>query len=443
MTVSAPAVLVERAARVPDLLTLAAALPGTASLHRVRGWTVVLGEPLATLHDLGALSAAADQIGWRAARDPALPPFTGGLAGFVTDELSRGLLALPPVPARPAPAPLPSLAFGVHDTALCADPAGEVWLVAAELPGWSREPAGTRLGSLRELVRTAPAPAEAAVPEASLVTSSLDRAAHAAAVAQAREWIAAGDLYQLNLTMHLRAAWTGGGAALARRLWAASPGAAHAAWLRTDAGVEIVSASPETFLRTDGDEVAVRPIKGTAARSDDPDADAAAAAALRQSAKDAAEHVMIVDLERNDLGRVAVHGSVRVPEFAALEGHPTVWHLTSTVAATLRPEVSLGDLLAATFPCGSVTGAPKRMAVDRIGALEPSARGVYCGAIGVISRGLVDLSVAIRTAVVHDGAAHYGTGGGIVADSDPAAEWREALDKAEAFFVATNARLPR
>jgi len=443
VTAAGPAVRIERAGRTPDLLALADALPGPASLYTVRGWTVVLGEPLDTLHELAALSDAADRIGWRDARDPALPPFTGGLAGYLTDELSRGLLALPPRPARPAPAPLPALAFGVHDTALCADPDGTLWLVAADLPGWSRRPPGERIDALRRLVADAPAPPAGTAPPPTTAAASLDRAAHAAAVAQAREWIAAGDLYQLNLTLQVRAAWTGGGAALARRLWDASPGAAHAAWLRAGAGVEIVSASPETFLRTDAGQVAVRPIKGTAARSGDARDDAAAADALRHSPKDAAEHVMIVDLERNDLGRVAVHGSVRVPEFAALEGHPTVWHLTSTVTAALRPDVTLGNLLAATFPCGSVTGAPKRMAVDRIDDLEPTARGVYCGAIGVVSRGLVDLSVAIRTAVVHDGVAHYGTGGGIVADSRPDDEWQEVLHKAEAFFAAANTRLPQ
>lgn len=151
---------------------------------------------------------------------------------------------------------------------------------------------------------------------------------------------------------------------------------------------------------------------------------------------------MIVDLERNDLGRVCEPGTVRVTDYAALEGHPTVWHLTSTVQGRLRDGVGLGELLTATFPSGSVTGTPKRMAVARTALLEPVRRGVYCGAVGIVSPGMVDLSVAIRTAVVHNGVASYGTGGGIVADSHPAAEFGEAMDKAAAFYTATGASPP-
>jgi para-aminobenzoate synthetase component I len=152
---------------------------------------------------------------------------------------------------------------------------------------------------------------------------------------------------------------------------------------------------------------------------------------------------MIVDLERNDLGVVCEPGSVHVSELAALEAHPTVWHLTSTVEGTLRGDVSTSDLLRATFPCGSVTGAPKRMAVCRTTLLEPIRRGAYCGSIGVVASGLVDLSVAIRTAVVGGGVASYGTGGGIVAESTPDAEWEEALAKASGFLAATGAAPPR
>ncbi|HWH32935.1 MAG TPA: anthranilate synthase component I family protein [Egibacteraceae bacterium] len=438
---SAP--LLERHPGEADLLGLAAASPGFAQLHTVRGWTVALCDPLDVVTDLAELSAAASRLGWRAPRDPALPPFTAGLAGFLTDTLSAGLLDLAEPAGRPAPAPLPPLAFGLYDTAVLRDPDGEVWLAAGELPGYSTVPAAQRLAGLRERVaRAAPPPDGAAAPPPARVTASLSRDGHAKAVRQAQEWIAAGDLYQLNLTLQLRAPWGLGGAALARRLWQATPGAAHAAWLRAPGGTEVVSASPETFLRVDGDRAVVRPIKGTRPRHADPRRDHAERLALEASVKDRAEHVMIVDLERNDLGRVAVAGGVTVEALAATEALPTLWHLVSTVSARLRPEVSLEDLLAAAFPCGSVTGAPKRMAVARIGALEPVQRGVYCGATGVIGPGLVDLSVAIRTAVVHDGQASYGTGGGIVADSDPDAEWQEVLHKAEAFFSAANARLP-
>lgn len=432
--------LLERHPGDIDPLRLAASVAGFSQVHTVRGWTIALWSPLRVLRDLPELSDVAERLAWRGARDPALPPFTGGLAGWLTDDLAPRFLHLDADDPRPSPAPLEALTFGLYDTAICRSPDGQVWLTACDLPGESRSPAAERLAALRDVlarVTTLELWPERVREEA---RPSLDAAEHADSVARVRAWIAAGDLYQLNLTVQFRAAWPHGGEALARRLWAASPDAPHAAWLRAPGGAEIVSVSPETFLRTDGDRAVMRPIKGTRPRSDDALRDDAQARALRASAKDRAEHVMIVDLERNDLGRVAVPGTVVVRELAALEAHPTVWHLTSTVEARLRDKVGLHELLAATFPCGSVTGAPKRMAVARIREVEPLRRGVYCGALGVIGPGLVDLSVAIRTAVVHDGVAHYGAGGGIVADSDPTQEWQEVLHKAQAFFSATNTR---
>ncbi|CAN5868665.1 hypothetical protein BH23ACT8_BH23ACT8_02410 [soil metagenome] len=457
------------AAPAAELLRLAAGDEGAAVA--VRGWQVFGVDPLGAVWNLRALAAVADACGWREERDPDGPPFAGGAIGFITDDVSPGLLDLAVTDRRPAPAPLAPVRFGVYDTALCQDPAGRLQVVAADVPGWTREPAAVRAARwearvaalTRECARAREGDShtlggggaqhrpqtlggsgdasDALAPRRRHATPSLDAAAHRAAVAAAQAMIAAGDLYQLNLTLQLAVDWPHGGAALARRLWAASPGAPHAAWLRAG-DAEVVSVSPETFLATDADRVVTRPIKGTRPRVADPAADRAEAAALQASAKDAAEHIMIVDLARNDLGRVCVTGTVRVPELAALEAHPTVWHLTSTVRGRLRPEVGLDDLLAATFPPGSVTGAPKRMAWSRIRELEPIRRGVYCGAIGVVTRGLVDLSVAIRTAVVAAGVASYGAGGGIVADSDPAAEHAEALDKAAAFLTATNATAP-
>ena len=423
-----------------DLLALAASQDGFAQLLTVRGWRIALFDPLRVVTDLPALAGAGDALRTAPPAPPGAPPFTGGLAGFLSDEPVAAMLGLNPRDGRPPVAPLPPLAFGLYDTAVCQAPDGSVWLAAVDVPGESTAPAASRLERLRALVSEPPRPRDDETPGQGRVASTLDADAHASAVRTVRDWIAAGDLYQLNLTTHFTAPWAHGGAALARRLWTATPGAPHAAWLRAPGGAEIVSASPETFLRVDGRRATIRPIKGTRPRGRDAEADRAERLALERSAKDHAEHVMIVDLERNDLGRVAVPGSVTVAELAATEAHPTVWHLTSTVTAELRADVGLGELLAATYPCGSVTGAPKRMAVDRIRALEPVRRGVYCGAIGVIGPGMVDLSVAIRTAVVHDDRAHYGAGGGIVADSDPAQEWQEVLHKAEAFFSAVNGR---
>lgn len=422
-----------------------AAQPGLRlpQVHSVRGWRVAVSDPLAVIDEPAALDELGRRCDWRG-RAPAGPPFACGAAGFVTDACSAGFLGLPTADERPAPAPLPALRFGVYDAAICVEPGGErTWLVAEDVPGLSRAPPAQRLEQLRRRVqasRSGPA-AEPDAPAARVADLSLSRAAHAAAVERILSWIAAGDLYQLNLTLQVATSWHGGGVLLARRLQAASPAAAHAAYVRLPDGVEITSVSPETFLRVEGDRVATRPIKGTRPRHDDPARDAAASRALLRSGKDRAEHVMIVDLERNDLGRLCVPGSVRVPELAALEGHPTVWHLTSTVVGRLRDDVGLGALLRATFPSGSVTGAPKRMAVARTRLVEPVRRGVYCGAIGMVSRGLVELSVAIRTAVLHGGVASYGTGGGIVADSDAGEEFAEAVDKAAAFLRVTNARV--
>jgi para-aminobenzoate synthetase component I len=441
---SAPVGTRLRVAELPhpvDPLGIAAREGDLACVVTVPGWTLVLTDPVAHVTDLAELSATAGALGW--GDPPDRLPFTGLAAGYLSDDLAPALLDLAEIP-RPAAVDLPPLWFGVYDTAACIPSSRDrTLLIAADVPG-SRKPAGRRLDRLRRRLTgmDAAPPTPAHHPT---LTCSLDKRAHRDAVVRIKDWIAAGDLYQLNLTLQIGADWPYGGVALARRLWAASPGAPHAAYLQvpttTQGTAEVVSVSPETFLRSTGREVHIRPIKGTRPRRALPGADLAEADALQSSTKDHAEHVMIVDLERNDLGRVCRTGTVRVPELAALEGHPTVWHLTSTVTGTLRDDVDVAGLLAATFPCGSVTGAPKRMAVARTASVEPVRRGVYCGAIGTVGRTL-DLSVAIRTAVVDDGRASYGAGGGIVADSDPAGEWAEAMHKAAAFFAAVGAEPP-
>ena len=257
---------------------------------------------------------------------------------------------------------------------------------------------------------------------------------HARAVAVVRERIAAGETYQCNLTDRLRTRLLAPPDDLYRWLAGRQSGAFHA---RLDVGSHVVvSASPELFLDWSGDVLATRPMKGTAARGRTPDEDAAAADRLRSSAKERAENLMIVDLLRNDLGRVAVPGSVAARSLFAVEAYPTVWQLTSEVVARPRPGTTLLDVLRALFPSGSVTGAPKLRTMALIRELEPTPRGVYCGAIGFVgppgSGVRARFSVPIRTAVVHraTGEAVYGAGGGIVWDSDPAAERAELLAKA-------------
>src|SRR5262249_35007620 len=189
----------------------------------------------------------------------------------------------------------------------------------------------------------------------------------------------------------------------------------------------VVANSPELFLRRRGRHVETRPIKGTRPRDDHLATDAALIADLERDPKERAEHVMIVDLERNDLGRVCETGSVRVDSLARVESHRSLHHLVSVVSGTLRPEVDVGTLLAATFPGGSITGAPKLRAMQIIAELEPSHRGVYTGTLGVIAPdGDLELALPIRTAVVRDGRVAWHAGGGIVADSDPARELAEA-----------------
>ncbi len=267
-------------------------------------------------------------------------------------------------------------------------------------------------------------------PAAEAWTSSLDRDAFCAGVEAIRAAIAAGDVYQVNLTRRLSAPAPAGAdvAALGAALAVGNP-APYSAVVRVPShGVHVASASPERFLSRDGDVVESRPIKGTAPT----------AAGL--TAKDWAENVMIADLVRNDLGRVCEFGSVEVPALCALEQHPGLVHLVTTVRGRLRPGTGWADVVDATFPPGSVTGAPKLAALEVIGKLEPVGRGPYCGAVGWVDAGARrgDLNVAIRTFWLADGQLHLGTGGGITWDSDPAAEWAETELKARRLLAVAS-----
>ncbi len=222
---------------------------------------------------------------------------------------------------------------------------------------------------------------------------------------------------------------------LYQRLRRVNP-APFASYLNFDL-VSIAGASPERFLRLQGDLVETRPIKGTRPRGENHLADAALALELQQSAKDKAENVMIVDLERNDLGRVCRYGTVKVSELAILETYPTVFHLTSTVVGRLGQDRGSGDLLKATFPGGSITGAPKVRAMEIIDELEPTRRSVYTGSIGYLSfSGDLDLNIVIRTFLVKGNTVYFQVGGGIIYDSDPEGEYLETLDKARALIRA-------
>jgi para-aminobenzoate synthetase component I len=267
------------------------------------------------------------------------------------------------------------------------------------------------------------------------VRSTFSRDGYIRAVARAIEYVGAGDVFQVNLSQRFTAAAGLWPDRVFRRLAAA--GGAHYGCLLHFGDFALVCNSPELFFRVTPDpttgkrRVVTRPIKGTRPRSPGMDAE------LRDSVKDQAELNMIVDLERNDLGRVCEVGSVRVTEPRTIEAHPTVYHGVATVEGVLRDDVGFVDLLRATFPGGSVTGAPKIRAMEIIEELEPVRRGPYCGAIGYLAAdGHMEFNVAIRTIIVKDGLAHVPVGGGIVADSDPAAEYEETLVKARAMFAA-------
>jgi len=373
------------------------------------------------------------------------PPLLAGAVGYVAYEAGRLL-----EPLRAAARPergLPDLCFAFYEAVLAADlPRREVRAADAGLrgPGGSlaaRQAA--RAGALLAAAAAANGGARRRPPAAPFrlggpLVSTLPREAYEQAVEAVRDSIARGEIYQANLTQRFAAPWAGDPYGLYLRLRAASP-APFGAYLNFG-GVRVLSSSPERFLKVDGGRVETRPIKGTRPRGRDAAEDRALALELVRSPKDAAEHVMITDLERNDLGRVCETGSVRVAELAALEVFPQVFHLTSTVEGRLRRGLTAVDALRAAFPGGSITGAPKIRAEEILAGLEPGPRGVYTGALGYVSfSGPCDLAIAIRTITLLGRRLSFGVGGGVVADSDPAAEYEESLVKARGMLAALGA----
>jgi len=357
--------------------------------------------------------------------DAGLPFPLGGVVGYLAYELGR--LVEPPRTEPGAAPDLPLAVLARHDPVLVYDRGRAQYLLACADPAAARAPWLERLA--------APAPRWEGPLAGAPLAPRLPPAHHRAAVERILAYLAAGDAYQVNLTQPFTAPLAGPAWALHGRLARAHP-VPHGAYL--DVGdAQLVANSPELFLRRRGARIETRPIKGTRPRGDGPARDAALAAELAADPKERAEHVMIVDLERNDLGRVAVTGSVAVESLARVESHPTVHHLVSTVSARLRPGVGLAELLRATFPGGSVTGAPKVRAMEIIRELEPGARGPYTGAFGIFHpAGDLELGLAIRTAVVRDGWLRWDAGGGIVADSVPERELAEAWLKTAALRLA-------
>ena len=382
-----------------------------------------------------------------------LPPFQGGIAGYVSYDWGAELERVARPTADRLTPQIPDVALADYDWVMAWDHLeGRAWIISTGIGDGGRGRGDGRARERLDWVRDrlgAPGPEghrPVPPPPSPVPQSNFTRAEYEGAVARIRDYIAAGDVYQVNLSQRFHAPFMGSPLGLYRRLRARNP-APFGAYLEF-AGAQVASISPERFLQLDATTRAAeaRPIKGTRPRGTTPDQDSALARDLLESEKERAENVMIVDLLRNDLGKVCVPGSVRVPTLLALESHPTVHHLVSTVTGQLADGADAFDLLRAAFPGGSVTGAPKIRAMQIIAELERAPRGLYCRAIGYVSAtGALDFNIPIRTIVLRDGSATFHAGVGIVWDSEPAAEYEETLAKARTMIEALTSprRTPR
>jgi len=380
-------------------------------------------------------------------RLPTGPPFIGGAVGYLGYDLKNDLERLPDTVTHDIP--LPAMTFGFYESVLALEHAsGRCVLSVCDLEsrsarGRARHEADwhARWQALTEDAQRHPQAPLAIAPlphdggPRGRLRSTFTRADYLAAVRRTIDYIAAGDIFQANISQRFAMPFSGDPFRLYQRLRRtnASP---FGAYLGYPFGA-VLSSSPERFLKVVDRHVETRPIKGTRPRTGDEAIDRRSKKELLDSAKDNAELTMIVDLERNDLGRVCRYGTVRVTEKSVLEAYARVYHLVATVEGHLHERHDLVDLLKATFPGGSITGAPKIRAMEIIDELEPTARSVYTGTLGYIGvDGTCDLNIVIRTILVAGGMASVQVGGGIVADSEPEAEYQETLDKGHALFAA-------
>lgn len=383
-------------------------------------------------HLLGQATAS----DWRAQREQHGLPFAGGLMGWLAYDLAPDFERVRN--ATPACAQTPGTLWFVVPHVLCRhEPTGK-HLVTGTKEGFSdalrRLQVAAALAASESASDNPPQPAHR-VDARDRATTSLERAHYLKAVESAIAYIRAGDIFEVNLTQQILATSKLPPHALYHNLRAAAP-APFAAYL-THGSLAIVSASPERLVALRNRRMEARPIKGTRRRGATPTDDARLRAELISSAKDLAELAMVIDLERNDLGRVATLGSVRVVEEAALYTLPTVHHLEGWVEADLAPGLDALDMVRATFPGGSISGAPKPRAMEIIAELEPVPRGLYTGSVGYLdASGDLDLNIAIRTIICHDSTVRFGIGGAITAESDPELEYEESLTKGVALARA-------
>ncbi len=368
-------------------------------------------------------------------------PFNGGAVGYFSYDLCHFIERLPSTTVDDLNLPECYLAF--YDTIVAFDHLKrKAYLVATGFPELDeskrKRRAEEKLKEIKSRIITqVPRRIEepAATGDGIVLKTNMSQEEYIKAVKTVREYIMAGDIFQVNLSQRFEADINITPYELYKKLRKINP-APFASYLNFDE-VSIVGASPERFLKVEGDWVETRPIKGTRPRGKSPEEDRVLANELLTSIKDRAENIMIVDLERNDIGRVCRYGTVKVTELAALETYSTVFHLTSTVKGRLRAGKNGIDLLKATFPGGSITGAPKVRAMEIIDELEPTRRSVYTGSIGYLSfSGEMDLNIVIRTFLIKGEKAYFQVGGGIVYDSKPEAEYEETLDKARALVRA-------
>ena len=392
--------------------------PGAAWLDGTSGWSILAWDPVDAITETKDWGTAGRRATLGAAGSASVP-FPGGLLGYI----GFGAVAAP-FPGE-APAAEPPVWLGRYEGGLCYRHADNSW-----------HPAGSRgfVSDAQRVLRTAAALSPPAPIPPRARAHTVSRSDYRAAARRILAWIEAGDCYQVNLTRPVWVHDAGDPWPAYRRLRRAP--AAYGAYLRPSERIAILSNSPELFLEVRGRQVASLPIKGTRPRGVTPIEDAALRQELAQSDKERAELTMIVDLVRNDLAQVCTIGSVHTGQ-RTLTAHPTVHHAAWRVAGQLRDDADTWDALAAAFPPGSVTGAPKLRACERIAVLESHPRGVYCGAIGYVAPGGdAVFNVAIRTAVFDGTDARYHVGGGIVAHSDPDAEWAETVAKGRALAAA-------
>ncbi len=354
-------------------------------------------------------------------------PFSSGAAGYFSYDLKDFIE--PKLQAKTAPGRglgLPDCLLGLYDPVFVHDNVEGRGHLVSMRPDRARFEGFKRALESRCRRPSEPRPAFA-------MTSNFTREGYIAAIERAKEYISSGDIYQINLSQRLGLKWEGDPFALFMKMMEARP-APFSSYFDFG-GFQIISNSPERLIKIEGGHIETEPIKGTRPRGVTPEEDDALREGLKMSAKERAEHVMIVDLERNDLGRISVPGTVRVSGFEEVTTYPTLHHMASVVKGRLRPDIDPPEAAKAIFPGGSVTGAPKIRAMEIIDELEPDRRGVYTGGIGWMDlNGDIDMAMAIRTAVYKDNTIYLHVGGGIVADSIPADEYEETLLKARDFL---------